>query len=67
LAKKYDATFTRIDVDDLDDVAADLSIAMMPTFVVLDRDGKELGRVSGANEGKLEALIQEHCAERVRS
>lgn len=67
LAKKYDATFTRIDVDDLDDVAADLSVAMMPTFVVLDRDGKELGRVAGANEGKLEALIQEHCAERVRS
>ena len=67
LAKKYDATFTRIDVDDLDDVAADLSVAMMPTFVVLDRDGKELGRSSGANEGKLEALIQEHCAERVRS
>ena len=66
LAKKYDATFTRIDVDDLDDVAAELSVAMMPTFVVLSRDGKEVGRVAGANEGRLEALIQEHCAERVR-
>lgn len=66
LAKKYDATFTRVDVDDLDDVGAELSVAMMPTFVVLDRNGKELGRVAGASEGKLEALIQEHCAERVR-
>jgi thioredoxin 1 len=67
LAKKYDATFTRIDVDDLDDVAAELSVAMMPTFVVLDRSGKESGRVAGASKGKLEALIQKHCAERVRS
>ena len=66
LAKKYDATFVRIDVDDLDDVAAELSVAMMPTFVVLDRNGKEVGRVAGASEGKLEALIREHCAERVR-
>ena len=66
LAKKYDATFARIDVDELDDVAAELSVAMMPTFVVLDRNGKELGRVAGASEGKLEALVREHCAERVR-
>ena len=66
LAKKYDATFTRIDVDDLDDVAAEFSVAMMPTFVVLDRNGKEVGRVAGASEGKLEALIRGHCAERVR-
>ena len=66
LAKKYDATFVRIDVDDLDDVAAEFSVAMMPTFVVLDRNGKEVGRVAGASEGKLEALIREHCAERVR-
>lgn len=65
LAKTYDATFVKIDVDELDDVAADCSVAMMPTFVVF-RNGKKAGSVSGAHEDKLEALIEEHCPTRVR-
>ena len=64
MAKKYDATFVKIDVDELDDVAAAYSVAMMPTFVLL-KSGRNLGAVSGAHEDKLEALVQEHCPARV--
>ena len=65
LAKTYDATFVKVDVDELDDVAGKYEVAMMPTFVILSK-GEVAGRISGAHEGKLEALIQEHCPTRVR-
>ena len=65
LAKNYDGTFVKVDVDELDEVAAECSVSMMPTFSVFV-DGSTVGTVTGANEGKLEHLVRQHCPERVR-
>jgi len=66
LATRYDASFVKIDVDELDEIAAECNVAMMPTFVVFG--GKERkGSVSGANEANLERLIREHCPKRIRA
>ena len=54
-----------LDVDELDEVAAECSVSMMPTFSVFV-DGSTVGTVTGANEGKLEHLVRQHCPERVR-
>eukprot|EP00567_Pseudictyota_dubia_P013124 CAMPEP_0197436140 /NCGR_PEP_ID=MMETSP1175-20131217/3614_1 /TAXON_ID=1003142 /ORGANISM="Triceratium dubium, Strain CCMP147" /LENGTH=198 /DNA_ID=CAMNT_0042965353 /DNA_START=6 /DNA_END=602 /DNA_ORIENTATION=- len=66
LASRYDASFVEIDVDELDEVAADCKVAMMPTFVVFIGKEKK-GSVNGANEDKLERLIQSHCPRRIRT
>mmetsp|Transcript_20984 Transcript_20984/g.42327 ORF Transcript_20984/g.42327 Transcript_20984/m.42327 type:complete len:194 (-) Transcript_20984:457-1038(-) len=66
LATKYNARFVRIDVDELDELAAKSGVAMMPTFVVFAGREKK-GSLSGANEDKLERMIREHCSRRVRS
>lgn len=58
LAPKYNATFCKIDVDELEDVAMEHGVAIMPTFMVFK--GKCVGSVSGANEEKLEDLIRTH-------
>ncbi len=39
--------FTKIDVDELQDVAGDFDIMSIPTFVVL-KDGEEISRLVGA-------------------
>jgi len=59
------ANFFRVDVDELDELAQEFEVDIMPTFVVLV-SGKEVGRVKGASESKLEALVTEHCT-RTRS
>ena len=54
------AKFVRVDVDELADLTEEFEVDVMPTFVVLV-GGKEVGRVKGASESKLEALVTEHC------
>jgi len=66
LATKYNATFLKVDVDELNEVASECNVALMPTFVVFSGQEKK-GSVSGASEEKLERLIQEHCARRVHT
>lgn len=51
------ALFGMVDVDEADDVASEFKVAMMPTFVAI-RDGKVVETMSGANEVKLEGLVQ---------
>mmetsp|Transcript_63307 Transcript_63307/g.187123 ORF Transcript_63307/g.187123 Transcript_63307/m.187123 type:complete len:196 (-) Transcript_63307:81-668(-) len=66
LATRYEASFVKIDVDEMDEVAAECKVAMMPTFVVF-RGNERKGSISGANEDRLERLIQEHCPRKVRT
>jgi len=51
------ASFCLVDVDDLEDIAADYKVAMMPTFLVLKK-GEEVARVSGSDEQKLRDLVK---------
>ncbi len=51
------ARFYKLDVDEVPDVAQELGVRAMPTFMVF-RGGEKVGEVVGANEKALEALVQ---------
>lgn len=51
-----DVRFFKVDVDEVPDVAADLAIRAMPTFVLF-KEGERVGEVVGANDKALEAAI----------
>lgn len=57
-AKTYtNARFYKLDVDDVPDVAQDLGIRAMPTFLLF-KDGNKVGEVVGANPKAIEAAIK---------
>jgi thioredoxin 1 len=57
----YESTrFYKIDVDELPEVAQDLSVRAMPTFILF-KDGEKVGEVVGANPNALEAAIKQHA------
>ena len=51
------ARFYKLDVDEVPDVAQELGVRAMPTFMVF-RDGEKVGEVVGANEKALVALVE---------
>ena len=55
------ATFLKVDVDELAEVAAAASVTAMPTFQFL-KGGKLLDKVVGADPVKLETFIKAHSA-----
>jgi len=60
MAKDFpDARFYKIDVDEVSDVAQELGIRAMPTFVLF-KDGETVDEVVGANERALRAAIEKH-------
>ena len=55
LAGKFPGVvFVKVDVDDLDDVAAECGISAMPTFQLYS-NGVKVEELTGADKGKLEA------------
>jgi thioredoxin 1 len=50
--------FLKFDVDEVEELAAELGIQAMPTFVAF-KDGKEVNRVMGANPSAIEAAIKQ--------
>ena len=50
------ARFYKLDVDEVPDVAHELGVRAMPTFIVF-KDGEKVGEVVGANAKALEALV----------
>jgi thioredoxin 1 len=59
LAEENDGVFCIIDVDDMEDLASEYNVAMMPTFLVL-KDQVEVARYAGSDENKLRKLISEN-------
>ena len=53
------ARFYKLDVDEVPDVAQELGIRAMPTFLLF-KNGEKIGEVVGANPKALEAAIQQH-------
>ena len=64
LTSKYDATFIKLDIDLLDEVAAKYGIAMMPTFLIFYGDEKVSEDYRGADQGRLERFISSHVRAR---
>jgi thioredoxin 1 len=60
LSEKYEyAHFVEVDVDELDEVAAEHSVAVMPTFVVIEK-GSPVSSLRGSNPHKLQDFCREH-------
>ena len=51
------AKFYKLDVDEVPEVAQELGIRAMPTFLLF-KNGEKVGEVVGANPKALEAAIQ---------
>ncbi|KAH8705496.1 thioredoxin TrxA [Talaromyces proteolyticus] len=59
-SKQYtDVQFIKFDVDDSPDVAQELGIRAMPTFIFF-KNGQKITDVVGANPPAIEAAIKEH-------
>ncbi|GAA6000320.1 hypothetical protein JCM10207_007960 [Rhodosporidiobolus poonsookiae] len=52
-------TFLKVDVDSQEEVAAEVGIKAMPTFVVF-KGGEKIGTVVGADPNKLKAALEHH-------
>ncbi|KAF2272983.1 thioredoxin-domain-containing protein [Westerdykella ornata] len=62
-SKAYpNAHFYKLDVDEVPDVAQELGIRAMPTFLLF-KNGEKVGEVVGANPKALEAAIQKGLGE----
>ncbi|KAI3425787.1 hypothetical protein D9Q98_007762 [Chlorella vulgaris] len=60
LSGQYDTvTFLKVDVDEVEAVAAECGISAMPTFQVW-KGGKKVEEIVGANKEKLKALVEAH-------
>ncbi|KAF1814194.1 thioredoxin-domain-containing protein [Eremomyces bilateralis CBS 781.70] len=57
-----EARFYKLDVDEVPDVALELGIRAMPTFLLF-KNGENIGSVLGANPKALEAAIQKGYGE----
>jgi len=66
LASQFKSTrFVTADVDDLDEIAGQYQVAMLPTFCVFykkQQDGEVVlvDRYSGSNEAKLQEFLEQH-------
>jgi thioredoxin 1 len=54
-----DVSFYKVDVDELNDIAAEHSIRAMPTFLFF-KGGEKVGEVVGANPKAIEAAIEKY-------
>ncbi len=53
------ARFYKLDVDEVPDVAQELGVRAMPTFLVF-KNGQKVGEIVGANANAVEAAIKKH-------
>lgn len=51
------AHFIKVDVDDVPDVAQEVGVRAMPTFIIF-KNGEKVGEVVGANPPALKAAIE---------
>ncbi|CAI9768043.1 unnamed protein product [Fraxinus pennsylvanica] len=56
-----DVEFIKIDVDELEDVAQEFGVLVLPTFMLIKK-GKEVDKLVGANKEGLRKKIEKHRA-----
>lgn len=54
--------FYKLDVDEVPDVAQELGVRAMPTFIVF-KNGEKVKEVVGANQKALQTLVESQVAE----
>merc|ERR1712203_592457 len=54
-----DVVFLKVDVDDVEEVAAEYKITAMPTFIFLKKN-EQVAELKGANVEKLKELVESH-------
>lgn len=59
LQKYSNVVFVKVDVDKLDSICEKYRVTAMPTLILL-QNGREVGRVVGADQTKIEALLQKY-------
>ncbi|KAH7886325.1 thioredoxin-like protein [Phlebopus sp. FC_14] len=59
--KRIGVDFCRVDVDELEDVAMEADVRVVPTFMVF-KDGKKVGYAEGVDSGNLHKLMGSHVA-----
>jgi thioredoxin 1 len=52
-----DVVFLKVDVDEVEDLAAEYNISCMPTFMFF-KDGKKVEEFSGASEEKIKEIVE---------
>lgn len=52
------ARFYKLDIDEVPEVAGELGVRAMPTFIIF-KDGKQIGEVVGAHVDTLEAKVKD--------
>nr|AAU93947.1 thioredoxin H [Helicosporidium sp. ex Simulium jonesi] len=55
-----DVVFLKVDVDEVEAVAAEHGITAMPTFLFF-KDGKQVDSLTGANQERLRAMLTQHA------
>ncbi|CAI9775319.1 unnamed protein product [Fraxinus pennsylvanica] len=58
-AKYTDVEFIKIDIDELEDVAQEFAVHVLPTFLLIKK-GKEVDKLVGANKEELRKKIEKH-------
>lgn len=58
-AKYTDVEFTKIDVDELMNVAQEFGVQAMPTFVLIKK-GRFIDKVTGVRKEELQKKIEKH-------
>jgi thioredoxin len=63
LSEEYgdNALLLKVDVDDLPELAAELGVSSMPTFLFF-KDGEKVDTIRGANEEALREMLLKHAA-----
>merc|ERR1712243_22919 len=64
MSKEYEGkvTFLKVDVDELEDLAAKQEVKAMPTFSFF-KNGQKLESFAGANEARIRQTIEKHLAD----
>ncbi|MCJ1229019.1 Cytoplasmic thioredoxin isoenzyme 2 [Toensbergia leucococca] len=58
LSSQYpSAKFIKLDIDEVPEVASQLGVRAMPTFILF-RDGKKIDEVVGADQEKLDSAVK---------
>jgi thioredoxin 1 len=56
--KEGEVAFVIIDVDDHEDIANQYNVAMMPTFLILEKEGSVKATYRGSSEPELQSFLQ---------
>ena len=67
LSENYAAHFLEVDVDDLDEIASQYKVAVMPTFCIVNGQSLSVETMTGSNEHSLRTFMESYLTKRERA